>query len=149
MKSTNVIRMFLGEEQLNSVNRMLRPGKIVKQLAKFFLALFCYLSVNIVVWLVFNGVHINCYVVFAAVAQGVQMFVTQCVGLLFSFVTNYGFYALLAFAGMVGFGCVLVVRRIVVRKDDLSSCNVNFDGGAALSSRIVVSNYKQHIQFLS
>ena len=149
MKSTNVIRMFLGEEQLNSVNRILRPGKLVKQLSKFFLALFFYLSADIVVSLVFNGVHINCYVVFTAVAQGVHMFVTQCVGLLFSFVTNYGFYALLAFAGMVGFGCVFIVRRAFVRNDDLQSYNVGFDCEATLCSRVAVSNYKQHIQFLS
>lgn len=149
METTNIFRLFTDGDQFKNVNRALVPGKIVKQLAKFFVALFFYLSANIILSLLFNGVHINCYIVFEAVAQGLRLFVAQGIRLLCSLVTNSVFYALITIAGIVGFGFVFVARIAESDAHDAHVTNSGCDGNVKTCSRPSVSSYKYHIQFLS
>lgn len=149
MEATNIFRLFTDGDQFKNVNRALVPGKIVKQLAKFFVALFFYLSANIILSLLFNGVHINCYIVFEAVAQGLRMFVAQGLGMVCSLVTNSAFYALITLAGIVGFGFVFVARIVESCGHGAHVANDRRCDNVKTGRRASISNYKYHIQFLS
>lgn len=148
MSAYNLLVSFFSPCEAYKSDSSLFLGKVVKQVAKFFVALFIYFVANAVIFLMFNGTQICSPMIFQAIASGLRVFIVQIFTLASSIVADYGFCALLALAGVIGFGFVFVegvydgAHRSAPETvhGNESRNDIDVDGGRC--------SYKYHIQFL-
>jgi len=137
-----------GLQQLNTTAR--KVGNFLKEFAKFFVALFVYLLLNICVILMFDYVKPASMEFVRLVESGLRVFMSQNVTIFLSFFAQYKF---------VAFSIAVVATALswVIKFSDnaaptpffASEQKHNKTFAQYAVNRVCVFSYKQHVAFLA
>ena len=141
-------------DELHKLDRFARGiGKTLKTVAKFFLILFLYLSLNAIVAILTNQTRSISPSIFNLVQESLRTFIQQNVLLLLACENTFQIYYTFSIVVVIGVGItalVLAMCKVFAR--------VTKSNGAVCSCRkfsqsekfaLVTVSYRQHVSFLS
>ncbi len=137
-------------EAFENTDILSKHGTVVRQVAKFVLAVLVYFTANVVLTLLFSGSRVSITLVAELVGKGLNLIVIQTFGMASAILTDCGLYAVITVCGLVGCGFVFVVKRLVKLAAYRRTCaKASYDKSCCVCGNVYTHAFKHHIQFLS
>lgn len=141
-------------DELQKLDRVARGiGKTLKTVAKFFLVLFLYLSLNAVVAVLTNQTRAISPSIFNLVQESLRTFIQQNVLILIACESTFEIYYTFSIVVVIGIGAtalVLAMCRIFAGVEARNGVTINCQKFAQSEKFAAVAvSYKQHVSFLS
>lgn len=130
-----------------------RIGKTLKTVAKFFLILFLYLSLNAIVAVLTNQTRSVSPSIFNLVQESLRTFVAQNLPVLLACENGFDIYYTISIVFMCGIGIAALFLAVIFVSDKPVACGngrINVRKyEKTVNSAVVAVAYKQHVSFLS
>lgn len=141
-------------DELRKLDKVARGiGKTLKTVAKFFLILFLYLSLNAIVAILTNQTRSISPSIFNLVQESLRTFIQQNVLFLLTCENTFEVYSAISIVVIIGIGVIALVSAMcrvfanVEKSNGVATDCQKFSQNEKAS--LITVSYKQHVSFLS